>query len=337
MPNQSQTKQIQPENYLKKFPISALLVRAALKKGIGCQIFKRPFKGKKILYLKFKQGEKIEWICPQRGYFNSKASCDLTLFKYLTNQILISNYLPASQMKRISRVGQLNQLDFQPPWVIKPVAEEKGSDVILSINQFSQLKKYAQALLKKYPSLIIEKQIRGKDYRILVLDNQVLAVSRKKPPRIKGDGQQTIRGLIGKINQKRKIRPVYFKPYLKPILIDQHLKKTLNQQGYRLNSKLAKGKSIYLRQNGNFSTGGKIQDVTEQIHPQNKKIALQAIKALGLRIGGVDVIAQEISRPIRQNQSGIIEVNSGPGIWTHHFPNQGQSRNIAQVILDYLF
>ncbi len=327
---------IQPKKYFSH-TISALLIRAAQKKGVTCQIIKRPLKDKKIIYLKLNQGGKIKWVCPKRGYFNSKTSCDLTLFKYLTNQILQSFNLPSAEMQKITNLKQLNQLSVSKPWVIKPVAEKGGADVYLNIKQTSQLKKKASELFKKYPSLIIEKHLLGKEYRILALANQILAVSQKNLPCLKSDGFHTIKELIQKNNQHRQSKPNDFKAYLKPIIIDSQLKDCLKKQKLQLSSKPPKNTLITLRQNGNFSTGGEIYDVTEKIHPQNKKIALEAIQLLGLEIGGVDLITKDISQPITKTKGGIIEINAGPGIWTHHFPHQGQDRDVSDKIIDYLF
>ncbi len=333
----TQTKnKIQAKDYLN-FPISALLIKEAINQNIDCQIKKRPLKNKKILYLKLEQKEKTKWICPKRGYFNVKTACDLTLFKYLTNQILKEKQLPVSQMQKITRLSDLKNLSISPPWVIKPVAEKGGSDILLSIKKIEQLKRKAKTLLQKYPSLIIEKQIQGKDYRLLIIKDRFIAATQKKLPQITGDGKKTIRKLIDWENKNRKSRADSFAPYLKPIPIDQHLKNTLAKQNYQLGSILEKNKPIRLRENGNFSTGAAIKDITEQVHSINKKIAVQAIQALDLEIGGVDIIAKDISQPIDQTKGKIIEINAGPGIWTHHFPHQGQSRNIAKIILDYLF
>ena len=105
----------------------------------------------------------------------------------------------------------------------------------------------------------------------------------------------------------------------------------------RQNSIPPLGEKIKIRRNANFTTGGTVKDVTDYVHPQNIKIAIQALKALGLKFGGVDIITQKINQPLTKNRGKIIEINSVPGLWIHHFPHQGQHRNPSREILDYLF
>ena len=111
----------------------------------------------------------------------------------------------------------------------------------------------------------------------------------------------------------------------------------LAKKKLKLTSVPKKNQVVQVWKNANFSTGGEAEDVTKLVHPDNIKKARQAVKALGLKIGGVDIITKDISQPITENKGKIIEINAIPSLWLHHFPNQGKGRNAAGKIIDYLF
>lgn len=315
-----------------------LLAKSALEKKINCELLLRPRKNQRdIMFLRFAKSKNKKWFGCEQGFFNSKASCDFCLYKYLTNDLLKILKFPLPQSQKIKNIKQLNNLPINPPWVVKPSSGTQGKDVIVKIEKYINLKKTCNKLLLKYPSLIVEKFIPGNDYRLMVLENKFLAAIKRVPPFIKGDGKHSLRELINITNKKREELKKKDTPYLKPIKIDWELKHTLKKQGLFLKSISPENKKIKLRENANFSSGGTVIDVTHKVHPENKKIALKAIHALGLKIGGVDIILKDISRPITKTNGKIIEVNSSPGLWPHHFPNYGKSQPVAKEIINYLF
>lgn len=331
-------KEIDPEE-LFGYGSRHLIMKKAQKKGIDCQILFRTKKSRKqTLYIRLTKGKKHRWISPPRGFFNSKLSCELALNKDLTYRVLQSNNLPVPRFVKINQTKQIDRIEIPSPWVIKPTNQTRGKNVIVKIKTRKKLKKITSQLLKKYRHLIIEQFVRGNDYRLLILENKLLGAIERIPPRIKGDGQQSIRQLIEISNKKERRREAKsFGPFLKKIKVDLEVTRCLASQGLKLSSIPKKDQIIQVRQNANFSSGGATKDVTKQVHPENIKIARRAIKALGLKFGGVDIITKDISRPITKNKGKIIEVNGIPAIWIHHFPNQGKGRNVASQLLDYLF
>ncbi len=315
-----------------------LILQEAKKRKISCQVLVQKREDKEdVLFLKIKKGDKTRWLSPQKGYFNTKQSCELALHKDLTYKILQSVNLPVPQNYKIEKISQLKKMDLPYPVVIKPTDQAKGKDVLIGIKNKEELKKSVKRLFKKYSSLIVEEFIPGNDYRLLILDGKLLGAIKRTPPKIKADGKRTIRELIRKENKKRYDKPTAFKPYSKTLEIDLEVKRCLREQGYSLNSIPEKDQKIIIRKNTNFSSGGETLDITKKVHPENIKIAKKAIRALGLKFGGVDFVAEKISEPIGRNNGRIVEINGIPGIWIHHFPNHGQKRNIAKKIIDYLF
>ncbi len=315
-----------------------LILKQAAKKSVDCQVLIQKQGNKRNIYIKLKKNKQSQWLSHQKGFFNSKLSCDLALSKYLTYQVLEATKLPIPKYAKINQVKQIDQIKIPGPWVIKPISQTKGRDVIIKIKTKQFLKKHARRLFKKYRRLMIEQFTPGKDYRLLILDKKLLGAVRRIPARIKGDGLHNIKQLIVLSNKKeRRLKSKKLAPFLKKIKIDSEIKRCLTQKKLRLGSIPKKNQIIQVRKNANFSTGGEAEDVTKLVHPENIKIARKAIKALGLKLGGVDIITKDVSQPITENKGKIIEINANPSLWLHHFPNRGKSRNPAGKIIDYLF
>lgn len=209
---------------------------------------------------------------------------------------------------------------------------------MVNIKEKNELKKCAAELLKIYPSLIIEEYVRGDDFRLLILDGRLLGAVKRIPPTIKGDGRHNVGQLIEFANQNERGRGNDLDAsFLKPLKIDYETKKCLEQQGLMIDSVPQLNQIVFVRQNANFTTGGGVEDITDIVHLENIKTAVKAVKALGLKIGGVDIITQDISQPISQTNGKIIEVNSAPSLWLHHHPNFGKGRDAAGMLLDWIF
>ena len=99
-----------------------------------------------------------------------------------------------------------------------------------------------------------------------------------------------------------------------------------------------KGEIVYLRENSNVSTGGDSIDVTDQIPDDYKKIAVDAVAALGVKICGIDLIIENTEVPAsHQNAYGIIEANFNPMMYMHIYPYKGESRRLTMHVIQYLF
>ena len=94
---------------------------------------------------------------------------------------------------------------------------------------------------------------------------------------------------------------------------------------------------VYLRENGNLSTGGTARDCTAEVHPANAAIAVRAAQLIGLDIAGIDLILSDIAQPLTTSNGAVIEVNACPGLRMHLYPTEGQPRNVAADILDYIY
>ena len=74
------------------------------------------------------------------------------------------------------------------------------------------------------------------------------------------------------------------------------------------------------------SSGGTATDVTDFVHPELAARAVDAAKAVGLDICGIDVIARDIGQPLETQGGVVVEVNAGPGLRMHLNPSSGTPR-----------
>ena len=141
------------------------------------------------------------------------------------------------------------------PLAVKPYNSNHGKGVSLNIKNWYDLKEAFQKARKYSELVLVEEYIEGKDYRLLVVGDKLCAAAERIPPRVIGDGQSTIRDLINIINKSPE-RGEGHEKRLTSIKIDEMVKKCLQEQGLDLDRVPGKGELIYLRYNGNLSTGG---------------------------------------------------------------------------------
>ena len=222
------------------------------------------------------------------------------------------------------------------PVVLKPHNGNHGKGVSLNINEEKELvEAYKEASL--YSSrIVVEKQLEGRNYRLLVIGGRMAAASERVPPSVVGDGVSSVQDLIQKLNNNPLRGEGHGKPLTK-VTVDSHVLRVLRKKGLSLDSIPSYGERIFLRHNGNLSTGGQAEDVTDLVHPDNIFMAERAAKIVGLDIAGLDIMSTDISLPLLENQGAIIEINAAPGIRMHEYPSSGKPRKTGEAIVDMLF
>lgn len=265
-------------------------------------------------------------------------SVDIAGNKHLTKQIL-SDYgipVPYGQVAYSEDAAIRIAKEIGYPVVIKPCDVNQGKGVTLNIFNEEQVRFAYKEAIKYCRAVIVEKYVEGTDYRVLVVGNKISAVSERKPPSITGDGKHTIKELIEFENRNPARGEGHEKPLTK-IKIDSVVLQTLSMQGINENYIPAEGENVVLRGNGNLSTGGTARECTGEIHPANKEMAIKAAKAVGLDIAGIDIKTPDISVPINKNNGAVLEVNAAPGLRMHLYPSEGNSKNVAEDIVNMLF
>lgn len=282
-----------------------------------------------------KQGKIIE------AAISNKTNCvgvDISCDKFLTKQLLDIQNIPVAEGRKVFNIiGLLREAEFIGyPVVIKPQYGNKGKGVMLNLKNEKELIKAYTSLLKITKDIIIEKYVKGNDYRICVVDYKVVAASLRVVPFVIGDGKSNIKALINILNNDPLRGQDHEKP-LTTIKFDKELCNCLYRQNMSLDYIPKKGEKVILRENANLSTGGIAVDCTDDVCDENIDYCIRAAKALGLDICGVDICTEDISIPIDKQNGIVMEVNAAPGIRMHHFPSQGKKRDVGKAIVDMLY
>lgn len=224
------------------------------------------------------------------------------------------------------------------PIVLKPLDGNHGRGITLDIQTWHEAENAYEFAKQesKMGSIIVERYYKGNDYRVLVVNGKVVAVAQRVPAHVVGNGRSTLVELVEETNRDPR-RGMGHENMLTRIEIDRQSIDILEQQGYRLDSIPKSGQICYLKATANLSTGGIAIDRTDEIHPENIWIAERAAQIIGLDIAGIDITAPDISRPLREVDGVIVEVNAAPGLRMHIQPNEGKPRNVAAPIVDMLF
>lgn len=267
----------------------------------------------------------------------SGTSIDIACDKLLTKEILLGQCIPVAYGGRVQNSIDLllKAESIGYPIVIKPTYGNQGKGVFVNIYNEKQALEAYNILIKDYQDIMIEKFITGRDYRVCMVDGEVVAVSERIPPYVIGDGISTVRQLVDELNKDERRGRGHEKP-LTRVKLDEALTAYISKYGYSLTTVLQQGVKLTLRENANLSTGGIAIDCTDLICEENIEICNRTAKAIGLNICGIDVCCKDISVPL-DKEGAIIEVNAAPGIRMHHYPYSGKSRNVAGAIVDMMF
>lgn len=268
----------------------------------------------------------------------SSIAVEIASDKELTKQILDASFIPVPHGKTVSTMEELeialNSLDF--PLVIKPVNGNHGRGVLTHIYTREKAILGFEIAKKISSSVLIEEFIPGEDYRFLVVNYKVIAVAKRTPALIRGNGTHTIQQLIEEVNNDPQ-RGLGHEKVLTSIKADAETLAILEEKNLSLDSILPANEIIFLKGTANLSSGGTATDVTELVHKKNIKLAEKVARLIGLDICGIDIIAEQIHKPIQKNNGAIIEVNAGPGLRMHLQPTEGAAKNVAAPILDMLY
>lgn len=258
--------------------------------------------------------------------------------KELTRKLLRSIGVPAPEGRPVTSADDAWEAacDIGVPVVVKPQDGNQGRGVATNLSSREQVVRAFEAAKKESESVIVEKFAPGHDYRVLVVGAKVAAAARREPAHVVGDGQHTIRQLIEIVNSDPR-RTDHHATSLSKLKLDDISLAVLSDQEYTPDSIPAAGTRVLIRRNANLSTGGTAIDVTEYVHPDVAARAVEAAQIIGLDIAGVDVVAQDISRPLDEQHGVIVEVNAAPGLRMHLEPSAGVSHPVGEAIIDMMF
>ena len=222
------------------------------------------------------------------------------------------------------------------PVVIKPYNANHGRGVSIGLKSDEEVTIAFEKAREHSRCVLVESYLPGFDHRMLVINGELIAVAKRVPGHVVGDGAHTIAELIEIVNQDPR-RGVGHEKVLTRLELDHQALRLMEAANYTAETVLVEGEVFYLRSTGNLSTGGTAIDMTDSCHPDNREMAIRAAKTIGLDVAGVDFLTPDITRSYKDVGGGICEVNAAPGFRMHIAPSEGTPRNVASKVVDMLF
>ncbi|WP_058484899.1 bifunctional glutamate--cysteine ligase GshA/glutathione synthetase GshB [Defluviitalea phaphyphila] len=292
-------------------------------------------------FIRLKKGNKIEYIKQATKTSLDTYIAPLIMENKLVTKIILKESgfcVPEGVIVKSIEEGEKFWENFAyKATVIKPKNTNFGTGVVI-LPENNVKEWYIDAIkqaLKYDDTVLIEEFISGKEYRFLVMGEEVVGIIHRIPANVIGDGNKTIEELVKEKNKNPLRGEGHTTPFEK-IKLGKIELDYLKSQGKDINYIPKEGEIVYLRENSNVSTGGESIDFTDIIGEEYKKIAVDATKAVGAKICGVDMIIKNIDEfPNRGNHS-IIELNFNPAIYMHNFPYKGENRHVERKLLDLL-
>ncbi|WP_294128994.1 bifunctional glutamate--cysteine ligase GshA/glutathione synthetase GshB [uncultured Clostridium sp.] len=311
-----------------------ILMKESIKRGITVNVVDRSEN-----FISLKKGEKIEYVKQA-----TKTSKDTYVSVLIMENKTVTKKVLAEKGVKVPKGEEFNNIEdakikarnyINKPIVIKP----KSTNFGIGINIFPEgtnLEDIIHAFeiaFKNDNTVLIEEFIKGKEYRFLVINDEVVGILHRVPANVIGDGEKSITELVEVKNQD----PLRGKGYVTPlekIRLEENAELFLKQQGKNFAYVPKKDEIVYLRENSNISTGGDSVDYTDDIPQKFKDIAVNAAKAAGAKICGVDMMLEDYSD--ENTNYAIIELNFNPAIHIHSYPYKGKERKIATHVLKLL-
>ncbi len=268
----------------------------------------------------------------------SNIAVDIACNKETTKRLLDMSSIPVAKgsicMDEEELKNTIDKIGF--PIVIKPLDGNHGKGASINVQNIEDaLSGLAHA--KQYSKrVIVEKFITGHDFRVLVIDNKLVAAARREPAHVVGDGKQTVQQLIDETNMDPR-RGYGHEKVLTEISIDRDTLDILAKKQYTLDTIIERGEILHLKSTANLSTGGTSVDVTEMMHPENIFLCERISRVIGLDVCGIDIMAQNLTAPLKESGGVILEVNAAPGFRMHLAPAEGLPRNVAAPVIDMLY
>jgi cyanophycin synthetase len=309
----------------------ACYILSAIKLGIS---FKMIIPGS---FAEFWKGEKRWRIHKALTPINNSVAMSLATYKSVCNRFLREQGFPVPEQQLVTSpedIGTFKKEHSLEEIVVKPTRGFGGGGVSILPHTDDEIKRaftfaYEKALTDNPTRVIVEEFILGRHFRIMVLDDKVIAASERMAPFVTGDGTSTIRKLVDTQNCEYK---EIGRPQIN--IEDEEARKALLLKKYTQDSVPTNGEHVIVRLNANMTSGGTVRECLIDVHDMYKKLAVDITKAIGLTLAGIDLITPDISRPAEKY--AVNEVNHNPGVRIHYMPDQGEITDVCTTIQQYI-
>ncbi len=317
---------------------TAALVREAIRRDIPWRRV-----SPEARFVQFGYGCWQETIRETVTQHSSSNSAWMSTNKAVTSRVLAEAGLPVPRQAAIrissnvaeaaeQAVGMADKIGY--PVVVKPMSGKEALGIGVNLRDAAALRKAVEEAAKFENTIILESFVTGDDHRVLIVDGKMIAAAKRIPAHIVGDGRQSVAQLVAEANRDPR-RGSGFEKILVRLELNTQAERTLSDQGLNGDSVAAAGQTVYLRNTANIATGGTASDVTDIVHPDNRRAAVRAAQVLGLGVAGVDFLSTDISRSYHENGAAICEVNSSPGLRPHWLGDD--SRDVVGPIMDSIY
>ncbi len=221
------------------------------------------------------------------------------------------------------------------PVVVKPNSASQGR-AVEKVHTRETFYRAFRAAAKIDNVVLVQRHLRGRDYRVVVLDKKVISAYERIPLSVIGDGRASIKQLL--LRKQREFEQSGRDTRIK--LRDPRIANKLRHDSRSFASRPARGEEVFLLDNANLSTGGESRDVTESMSAAYKRIAVGLTRDMGLRLCGVDLMLHQggiesVPRRGRHDYT-VIEINSAPGLDHYASAGRRQKRIVEGLYLDVL-
>ena len=214
------------------------------------------------------------------------------------------------------------------PVVIKPNVSGYSRGSHFPITNFREFWKAVFLVKTWWPSSIIEEYLEGKNYRVVVIKDEIMSVIQRYPPFVVGNGESTVGVLIDQENRQREKMGLF--PVIHPIAKNGRTHRYLKKQKLSLTSIPAEGERVYLYNKIALAPGGIVETVDkDSVSLKNKELFFKILKAFDANIFGIDVILEKgIEHDFDDQKTIFLELNSRPFLEMHKYPRFGAQPNL---------
>ena len=255
--------------------------------------------------------------------------------KELTRQLLTSVGVSVPEGRFVSNAEDAwaAAQEIGLPVVVKPQSGNKGRGVSIQLEDRESVAQAFAIAEKEFIAsrVVVERCIPGRQHRVLVVGDKAVAATGGQPLTLLGDGLHTIEQLVA-IGNQDPLRGEDAAQPLTPFVLDAIALDMLRRQGLTPSAVPDAGRSVVLHHNGDLTI-----DETDILHPEIAAQCVLAARAVGLDVAGIDLIAEDISRPLEQQGGAVIEVNSSPALIMHLKPQVGSPRPVGEAIVAQMF